>query len=285
VTPPGANLVPPPETVVMLVVLGLIDVVMISNLLIMVIVGGYETFVSRMNLDDHPDQPEWLSHVNASVLKVKLATAIIGISSIHLLKTFINAAAYDEKTLMWQTAIHITFLLSALAVAATDRLIATPRASEGRFIHRQRCTDTEAFHGHDPARRLITSIADALQFMSYYHLQDYIEALGEAYKAERRRRRRTRSRRLSPPRMPKATARSARTRELSWPSGRSEWMRWGACRCPSPTWSTRRAAPISIPTTSFAPRSSPIPPVRERTRGTTPLLSSTSTSFRATLWR
>ncbi|HEU0200205.1 MAG TPA: YqhA family protein, partial [Burkholderiaceae bacterium] len=76
------------ETVIMLVVLGLIDVVMISNLLIMVIVGGYETFVSRMRLEGHPDQPEWLSHVNASVLKVKLATAIIGISSIHLLKTF-----------------------------------------------------------------------------------------------------------------------------------------------------------------------------------------------------
>src|SRR6476469_7185590 len=96
VTPPGANLVPPPETVVMLVVLVPIDVVMISNLLIMVIVGGYETFVSRMNLDDHPDQPEWLSHVNASVLKTKLAMVIIGISSIHLLKTFINAGAYED---------------------------------------------------------------------------------------------------------------------------------------------------------------------------------------------
>jgi uncharacterized protein (TIGR00645 family) len=111
------------ETVIMLVVLGLIDVVMISNLLIMVIVGGYETFVSRMNLEGHPDQPEWLSHVNASVLKVKLATAIIGISSIHLLKTFINAAAYDEKTIVAQTAIHITFLLSAMAIAASDRLM------------------------------------------------------------------------------------------------------------------------------------------------------------------
>ena len=111
------------ETIIMLVVLALIDVVMISNLLIMVIVGGYETFVSRMNLDEHPDQPEWLSHVNASVLKVKLATAIIGISSIHLLKTFINAANYDEKVLIWQTLIHITFLLSALAIAYTDRLM------------------------------------------------------------------------------------------------------------------------------------------------------------------
>ena len=111
------------ETVIMLAVLALIDVVMISNLLIMVIVGGYETFVSRMNLDQHPDKPEWLSHVNASVLKVKLATAIIGISSIHLLKTFINAASYSEKVLMWQSIIHIAFLLSAIAIAYTDNLL------------------------------------------------------------------------------------------------------------------------------------------------------------------
>jgi uncharacterized protein (TIGR00645 family) len=111
------------ETVIMLVVLGLIDVVMISNLLIMVIVGGYETFVSRLGLESHPDQPEWLSHVNASVLKVKLATAIIGISSIHLLKTFINASAYDEKTIIAQTGIHLTFLVSALAIAAADRIM------------------------------------------------------------------------------------------------------------------------------------------------------------------
>jgi uncharacterized protein (TIGR00645 family) len=111
------------ETIIMLVVLALIDVVMISNLLIMVIVGGYETFVSRMNLENHPDQPEWLSHVNASVLKVKLATAIIGISSIHLLKTFINADNYTEKVLMWQTIIHMTFLFSALAIALTDRVM------------------------------------------------------------------------------------------------------------------------------------------------------------------
>lgn len=111
------------ETTIMLVVLGLIDVVMISNLLIMVIVGGYETFVSRMNLESHPDQPEWLSHVNASVLKVKLATAIIGISSIHLLKTFINAKAYDEKTLLAQTGIHVVFLLSAMAIAYSDRIM------------------------------------------------------------------------------------------------------------------------------------------------------------------
>jgi len=117
------------ETLIMLVVLALIDVVMISNLLIMVIVGGYETFVSRMHLEGHPDQPEWLDHVNASVLKVKLGTAIIGISSIHLLKTFINAANYDTKVLMWQTLIHLTFLLSALAIAYTDKLLNTTQAA------------------------------------------------------------------------------------------------------------------------------------------------------------
>ena len=118
------------ETIIMLVVLALIDVVMISNLLIIVIVGGYETFVSRMDLDGHPDQPEWLSHVNASVLKVKLATAIIGISSIHLLKTFINAANYDVKVLMWQTIIHVVFLLSALAIAYTDKLLTSTHAAK-----------------------------------------------------------------------------------------------------------------------------------------------------------
>jgi uncharacterized protein (TIGR00645 family) len=143
------------EQDIMLLVLGLIDVVMISNLLMMVIVGGYETFVSRLNLQGHPDQPEWLSHVNASVLKVKLAMAIIGISSIHLLKTFIEAgslggmplctsadglaaveAAKAAKSLakacttvtatgvMWQTIIHTIFILSAMGIALTDRLMA-----------------------------------------------------------------------------------------------------------------------------------------------------------------
>lgn len=129
------------EQEIMLIVLALIDVVMISNLLVMVIVGGYETFVSRMRLEGHPDQPEWLSHVNASVLKVKLAMAIIGISSIHLLKTFIEAgslgalphcatvaegvqcSAVTEAGVMWQTIIHVIFILSAIGIAYTDRLM------------------------------------------------------------------------------------------------------------------------------------------------------------------
>ena len=111
------------ETETMLVVLGLIDVVMIANLLIMVIVGGYETFVSRLDLEGHPDQPEWLSHVNAGVLKIKLSTAIIGISSIHLLKTFINAENLSEHTIKWQVIIHVVFLVSAAAMAWVDKLM------------------------------------------------------------------------------------------------------------------------------------------------------------------
>lgn len=118
------------EQQIMLAVLGLIDVVMISNLLVMVIVGGYETFVSRLRLEGHPDQPEWLSHVNASVLKVKLAMAIIGISSIHLLKTFIaigNLGAadstYTQQGVLWQTIIHCVFILSAIGIAYTDRVM------------------------------------------------------------------------------------------------------------------------------------------------------------------
>ncbi|MBX9943374.1 MAG: TIGR00645 family protein [Reyranella sp.] len=124
------------EQQIMLIVLGLIDVVMISNLLIMVIVGGYETFVSRMELEKHPDQPEWLSHVNASVLKVKLAMAIIGISSIHLLRTFIEAGAlgtptatFTEAGVMWQVIIHALFVISAIGIASVDRLTMPPSGS------------------------------------------------------------------------------------------------------------------------------------------------------------
>lgn len=110
------------ETEIMLTVLGLIDVVMIANLLIMVIVGGYETFVSRLNLQTHPDQPEWLSHVNAGVLKVKLAMALIGISSVHLLKTFIEADRLTDRVLIAQIAIHLTFVISALILAYIDKM-------------------------------------------------------------------------------------------------------------------------------------------------------------------
>ena len=113
------------ETEIMLVVLGLIDVVMIANLLLMVIVGGYETFVSRLYLEGNPDQPEWLEHVNAGTMKVKLSMSLIGISSIHLLKTFIEAPNLTQQTMMWQVIIHLTFVISALAMAFTNRLMET----------------------------------------------------------------------------------------------------------------------------------------------------------------
>lgn len=127
------------EATIMMTVLALIDVVMIANLLVMVIVGGYETFVSRLRLEGHPDQPEWLSHVNAGVLKVKLATALIGISSVHLLKTFIGIGL-DAKggtnydAVLWQVIVHMTFVVSALLLAWTDK-ISTSTATEARRAH------------------------------------------------------------------------------------------------------------------------------------------------------
>ncbi|MFI6289512.1 IS21-like element helper ATPase IstB [Streptomyces sp. NPDC051018] len=105
------------ETHVMLAVLKLVDVVMIANLLIMVIVGGYETFVSRIGLQGHRDQPEWLSHVNSNVLKVKLATAIVGISSVHLLQMFVDVDHTAQHSLLWGTVIHMAFILSAAILA------------------------------------------------------------------------------------------------------------------------------------------------------------------------
>lgn len=135
------------ETEVMLMVLTLIDIVMIANLLIMVTVGGYETFVSRLRLHNHPDQPEWLSHVNAGVLKVKLATALIGISSIHLLKTFIEVASHppENNVVMWQVIIHTIFILSAFMLAWTDRVSTPPAHHHG--------PDHGHGHGHEPEHK------------------------------------------------------------------------------------------------------------------------------------
>ena len=107
----------------MLAVLNLIDVVMIANLLVMVTLGGYEIFVSKLRTKNHPDQPEWMSHVNATVLKVKLSMSIISISSIHLLQTFVNASKISEKTMMWEVIIHFSFLISAIAMAYTDKIL------------------------------------------------------------------------------------------------------------------------------------------------------------------
>lgn len=111
------------ENEVMIKALDLIDVVMIANLLIMVIIGGYQTFVSRLNLHSHPDQPEWLDEVNAGTMKVKLALALVGISSIHLLRTFIDPGNKMNYDIMWQVVIHLTLMLSAIAIALTNWLM------------------------------------------------------------------------------------------------------------------------------------------------------------------
>ena len=108
---------------IMLIALDLIDVVMIANLLIMVIIAGYEHFVSRLNLHNDPDHPEWLGEVNAGTMKVKLALALVGISSIHLLRTFIDPAKTDSTSVMWQVLIHLTLVVSAIAIAFTNKLI------------------------------------------------------------------------------------------------------------------------------------------------------------------
>jgi uncharacterized protein (TIGR00645 family) len=114
------------ETDVMLAVLGLIDIVLISNLLVMVIIGGYETFVSRLKLAGHPDEPEWLGRVSTGTLKIKLALSLISIASIHLLETFINTESQSDHTIMWQVVILLTFILSALIIAWIDRISHSP---------------------------------------------------------------------------------------------------------------------------------------------------------------
>ena len=111
------------ETEMMLHALNLIDVVMIANLLIMVIIGGYEIFVSRLRLHNHPDHPEWLDEVNAGSMKIKLAIALITISSIHLLRTFMDPSKYEFYTIMWQVVIHITLVVSAIAIAFSNNLM------------------------------------------------------------------------------------------------------------------------------------------------------------------
>ena len=118
---------------IMLGVLDLIDVVMIANLLIMVIMGGYETFVSPLFLDSHPDQPKWLDHLDAGSMKVKLALSLIGISSIHLLRTFIDPMKLNNDAIMWQVIIHLTLIISALAIAYTNKLLVHPHHLDLKF--------------------------------------------------------------------------------------------------------------------------------------------------------
>jgi len=111
------------ETVFMLGVLGLIDVTMVANLLTMVVIGGYATFVSKLNLEGHRDRPDWLSHVDPGTIKVKLAASLIGISSIHLLKAFVDVANENPEHIKWKIFIHMTFLGSAILLAWTDKIM------------------------------------------------------------------------------------------------------------------------------------------------------------------
>jgi uncharacterized protein (TIGR00645 family) len=115
------------ETTFMLGVLGLIDVTMVANLLTMVIIGGYATFVSKLDLEGHADRPDWLTHIDPGTIKIKLAASLIGISSIHLLKSFVNIAHEDFEQVKWKIFIHLTFIGSAILLAWTDKIMQKDR--------------------------------------------------------------------------------------------------------------------------------------------------------------
>ena len=120
------------EEQMMLSVLGLVDMSMVANLVYMVVVGGYTMFVSKIDIAHHPDRPEWLESTNANTLKIKLASSLVGVSGIHLLKTFIelgHSQGHEEVSqmqVMWQVLIHLTFLASAIALAFTEWLLHPP---------------------------------------------------------------------------------------------------------------------------------------------------------------
>lgn len=114
------------EEMVMLGVLNLVDITMVANLITMVVIGGYASFVSRLPVEKHEDRPDWLQKVDAGTLKIKLVGSLIGISGIHLLKSFINVDHRPHDQIMWQILIHCTFLISALLLAVTERIIHPP---------------------------------------------------------------------------------------------------------------------------------------------------------------
>lgn len=111
------------ESALMLGVLTLVDITMVANLIIMVIIGGYSTFVSRMDIEHHEDRPEWLKKVDAGTLKVKLAGSLVGVSGIHLLQVFINIETRNLEQVKWQVIIHVVFLLSSIMLAYSEKLL------------------------------------------------------------------------------------------------------------------------------------------------------------------
>lgn len=116
------------DEAMLLGILGLVDVTMVLNLVYMVVIGGYTMFVSQIDMEDHPDRPEWLEHTNANTLKIKLASSLVGVSGIHLLKSFIEIEHKEPNHVMWQVIIHATFLCSAIALALTERMLHPPQA-------------------------------------------------------------------------------------------------------------------------------------------------------------
>jgi uncharacterized protein (TIGR00645 family) len=110
------------ETEMMLGVLVLVDISMVANLLVVVIIGGYTTFVSKIDIEDHDDKPEWLEKVDAGTLKIKLAVSLVGVSGIHLLQTFIDIKDQPLEHVKYQIAIHLVFLASAIALAFAEKI-------------------------------------------------------------------------------------------------------------------------------------------------------------------
>jgi len=110
------------ESDVILGVLTLIDLSLAGNLIIMVVFSGYENFVSKMEHITSRDRPEWMGSIDFSALKLKLLASIVAISAIHLLKGFMNVGAMSDREMMWLLAIHVTFVVSGVMLALTDRL-------------------------------------------------------------------------------------------------------------------------------------------------------------------
>ena len=119
------------ENTIMLSVLGLIDISMVINLLVIVFIGGYSTFVSKINFDNHEDKPDWLSKINASSLKIKLIISLVSISGVHLLQTFIDIHNVPLQDALLQIGIHMVFIISALLLTITDKIMHSDEASNG----------------------------------------------------------------------------------------------------------------------------------------------------------
>jgi uncharacterized protein (TIGR00645 family) len=124
------NILSLPESQTILAVLTLVDLSLAGNLLLMVIFSGYENFVSKIDVGDHKDKPEWMGKVDFGGLKLKLIASIIAISGIHLLKSFMNIQNVDKENLFWLIAVHVTFVVSGLLLAAMDYIVSRTKPAK-----------------------------------------------------------------------------------------------------------------------------------------------------------